>query len=54
MPIEALGHAAEKSGGEDPPGSAADENGQRRRQVGQRPHENCPDQSAGERDSGSD
>jgi hypothetical protein len=54
MPIEALGHPTEKKGGEGPPGSATDENGQRRRQVGQRAHENSPDESAGERDSGSD
>jgi len=54
MPIEALGHPAEKNRGEDPPGSATNENGQRRRQVGQRSHENRPDQSAGERDGGSD
>jgi len=54
MPIEALGHPAEKNGGQDPPASAADENGQRRRQVGQRSHEDRPDHSAGERDGGSD
>ena len=54
MPIEALGRPAENKGGEDPTRSATDENGQRRRQVGQRAHENCPDESPGERHSGSD
>ena len=54
MPIEALGHPTENNGGEDPTGSATDENGQRRRQVGQRAHENSPDESPGERHSGSD
>ena len=54
MPIEALGHPTENNGGQDPPGCATDEKSQRRRQVGQRAHENSPDESPGERNSGSD
>ena len=51
-PIETLGCRPENKRGEDPPDSATDEKGQRRRKVGQRARKNRPDKSAGEQHGG--
>jgi len=51
-PVEALGCPTENYREEDPTGDAPDDNRPRRRQVGQRPHENRTDDRAGKRNSG--
>jgi len=52
--IEALGCPAQNERGEDPPDGAADDHGQKRREVGEDPREYCADEGAHERHRGSD